>query len=148
MFSNKITNIPQYKGLTVGNILKFARSKTNIDDFCLRMIIPKNLADHGFTTSWIHYLKILSKLYSDNDRGKKNGINRILKSWNNFKTRIYQYISKIQCRFSCKGKSHFLARVPKLTNDKIKIEKLEEEKKEEFDKKLDAYEDINDLKTN
>ena len=32
MFSNKITNVPQYKGLTVGNILKFARSKTNIDE--------------------------------------------------------------------------------------------------------------------
>ena len=47
-----------------------------------------------------------------------------------------------------KGKSHFLARVPKLANDKIKITKLEEVKKEEFDKKFDAYEEIKRLKIN
>ena len=29
----KITNVPQYKDLTVRNILKFARSKTNIYEF-------------------------------------------------------------------------------------------------------------------
>ena len=29
----KVANVPQYKGLTVRNILKFATSKTNIDEF-------------------------------------------------------------------------------------------------------------------
>ena len=49
----KVTNVTQYKGLTDRNILKFARSKTNIDEFLPEYDYLKEPCRYGFATSWI-----------------------------------------------------------------------------------------------
>ena len=47
---------------------------------------------------------------------------------------------------SIKGKSHFLARMPKPTKDKIRIQMLEEEKKEVVAKAKDTETELHELK--
>ena len=143
----KVTNVPQYKGLAVRNILKFARSKTNIDEYLPEYDYSKepnrswlcNIVNTIIEEEFQNFIQIMIE-----ERRKT-----LIESQNLGITAKHEFINifrKSNAVSTVKGKSHFLARVPKLTNDKIKIAKLAEEKKEELDKKLDAYGEIRRLK--
>ena len=126
-------NVPQYKGLTVKNILKFARSKTNIYEFLPEYDYSKepcrprlfNIVNSIIEKDFQNFIQIMIE-----ERRKA------LIEYQNLRiTAKLEFINifrKSNAVSAVKEKSQFLARVPKLTNDKIKITKLEEEKKEEF----------------
>ena len=127
----KVTKVPQYKGITVRSILKFARDQINIDKYVPECDYPKEP-----NLEWL--CKVANSLIQNefqsfiqkNDWGQKKSINWISKSWHNCKTWVYVNFQKSQTVSTFPGKSHFLTRFPKLTKDNIKIRKLEMENEE------------------
>ena len=145
----KVTKVPQYKGLTVKNILKFARDQMNIDKYIPEFDYPKepnwewlcniiNTLLHDEFQKFI--LKIIEERRNELINSQNLGITVRPEFLNIFKKS--QAVS-IQTR-----KSHFLARVPKPTKDHIQIRKLEMENEEVKESKFEAFEEIRKLKTN
>ena len=127
----KVTNDHQHKGITVRNIHKFARSKTNIDEFLPEYDYSKepcrpwlcNIVNTIIEKEFQHFIQIMiEERRKALIKPKDLGITA--------KPEFIKIFQKSGCRFSCKTKVSLSCKSPKLIIDKIKITKLEEEKKE------------------
>ena len=132
----KLVHVPQYKGLRVKEILIYAKTKVNISRY-----LPDYEYNKDPNRIWLW--NVVNSLIPDDFKEFINDkvIQRkeaLIKSQNlcvNVKPEFLTLFKTSQAISLFKGKSHFLARQPKKTNDKIKIEEYEEEKLS-YDKKV------------
>ena len=144
----KVTKVPQYKGLTVKNILKFARDQMNIDKYIPEFDYPKEpnrewLCNIINTLLHDEFQKFILKIVEERR-------NELIHSQNlgiTVRPEFLNIFKKSQAVSIQTGKSHFLARVPKTTKDHIQIRKLEMENEEVKERKFEAFEEIRKLKS-
>ena len=124
-----VTKVPHYKNLTVSKILRFARSKGDINKY-----IPDYKYNKEPNREWLWNVintlipEEFSEFVSRNIALRKN---ELIKSQNLSITAMPEFISIFKTSQSVsmhKGRSHFLTREPKLSKDKILIGKIEEER--------------------
>ena len=142
-----VIKVPQYNGLHVKDILKFASTKVNI---------KKYLPDYDYfkepNREWLW--NIVNTLVSQDFQSfikEKIEIrkNDIIKSQNlgiQAKPEFISIFRKSQAVSSMKGRSHFLARMPKISKDRQMILDLEKEKEVHDSKVKKLIDEIDDLR--
>ena len=128
--------------------MKFARTQTNIDKYLPEYYYPKEpnrewLCNVVNTLVQIKFQDFIKKVTEDRRKALIDSQNLRITARPEF-IRIFQ---KSQAVSTLPGKSHFLARFPKPTKDRIQIRKLEMENEEVKEKKLEAFEEIRKLKS-
>ena len=124
-----VIKVPHYKGLTVAKILRFARSKQNINNY-----IPDYKYCKEPNREWLW--NVINTLIPEEFQSfiSHNVMQRraeLIKSQNLSITAKPEFISifrNSQLVSMHKGRSHFLTREPKLSKDKTTISNFEEEK--------------------
>ena len=141
------TKVPQYGGLKVRDLLRFARTKVKIDEFLPEYSYTKepnrewlcNVINTLITDDFKKFIKInIEKRNKELISSQNLGINAT--------SEFIEIFKKSQSISTAKGKSHFLARTPKLTKDQHKVIAIEEEKKEIQSKTDMLEEELNELK--
>ena len=143
----KVIKVPQYKSLSVKDILQFAQRRIRIDRF-----LPKydNLKDPN--REWLCYIinSIISekfqKIYWLKSRGE---IKQLISSQNlgiSVQSELMNIFKKSNSISTVKGKSHFQARMPKPTKDKLTIRKFKEERIELNKREMDVENQLAELK--
>ena len=131
----KVINIPQYEGLTVNDLIKFAESEFDIDKF-----LPEYDYDKVPNRTWLCNLIntiIPEKLNMLVDKKIKERNQKLIASQNlmiNAKEEFISIFKNSQSISSLKGKSQYLVRAPKKTKDQLVIQNLVEENKEVMSK--------------
>ena len=145
--SIRVINVPQYKGLTVKNILEFKQENIHIHRFLpdydylkepnrewlwnmVNTIIPEKF--QNFVQAMVEERREQLIDIQNLEISVQSKFKNIFKS--------FQSISTI------KGKSHYLTCLPKSTKEHIKIQKIEEEKKEIIFKTKDTEDQLLELK--
>ena len=142
-----VIKVPQYNGLHVKDILKFASTKINI---------KKYLPDYDYfkepNREWLWNI-VNTLVPQDFQSFIKEKIeirkNDIIKSQNlgiQAKPEFISIFRKSQAVSSMKGRSHFLARMPKISKDRQMILDLEEEKEVHDSKVKKLIDEIDDLR--
>ena len=134
----EVIKVPQYKGLTVSDILKFAATKTYIN----RYLPEYNYAKEP-NREWVWNL--VNSLIPDEfqrfiKKREEERRKEILVSNNlaiKVKPEFLDIFRSSQAISTICGKSHFLARDPKVDKAQRRINELKEEKKEIEDKNDD-----------
>ena len=113
----RVTKVLQYKGLTVRNILKFARTQTDIDKY-----IPEYDYLKGPNQEWlcnvvntlvqIEFQNFIQKVTEDRRKALIDSQNLGI----SVRPEFMNIFQKSQAASTLPGKSHFLARFPKPTN--------------------------------
>ena len=142
-----VIKVPQYNGLHVKDILKFASTKVNI---------KKYLPDYDYfkepNREWLWNIvntlvpQDLQSFIKEKIEIRKNDI---IKSQNlgiQAKPEFISIFRKSQAVSSMKGRSHFLARMPKISKDRQMILDLEEEKEVHDSKVKKLIDEIDDLR--
>ena len=142
-----VIQVPQYKGLRVKDLLNFAESEFEIHDF-----LPKYDYNKEPNREWL--CNLINSLISDKF---KEFINIEIKRRNkelitnqnlgiSARPEFIEIFRNSQSISTMKGKSHFLVRTPKPTKAQVKMNKLEEEKKEAYTKATLMQRDLDSLK--
>ena len=135
-----VIKIPHYKELTVAKILRFARSKGDINSY-----IPDYKYSKEPNREWLWNVintlipEKFQEFIAQNVMQRKD---ELMQSQNLSITTKPEFISIFQNSQSVsihKGRSHFLTREPKISKDKSLIAKFEEEK-QTSNKKIDSLE--------
>ena len=142
-----VVKVPQYKGLHVKDLLRFAATKINI---------KKYLPDYEYckepNREWLCNLlnTLLGKDFQDYIKERIELRKRELIESKNLgvyaKDEFVNIFKKSQAVSSMKGKSHFLVRMPRDTKEKKIINNLEEEKKGSDTKVRGLVKEIDDLR--
>ena len=124
-----VIKVPQYNGLKVRDLIRFAESKFSIDKF-----LPEYSYHKEPNREWL--CNIINTLVNDEFKNfiqekidKRN--KELIKTQNlgvSAKQEFIDIFKRSKAISTTKGKSHFLTRVPKLTKDQLRLKKLEEEK--------------------
>ena len=143
----KVIKVPQYKGLTVRDILNFANRNIHIDRF-----LPKYEYLKDPNREWLcnvintiipeKFQKYIELRVEERKKSLINSQNLGISVQPEF-MKLFQQSKSIS---TVKGKSHFLTRMPKPTKDKLVIKRLEEEWKENKEREKDVENQITDLK--
>ena len=147
-WSQRVTiKVPQYNGFRVKNIIKFATDHIDIKKF-----LPKYSYEKEPNREWLCII-VNSLLTEDFNAFIEDKIDtrkqELIKSQNvsfSVKPEFVKIFQNSQSISSSKGKSHFLARMPRPTKDKEKIRQLEEEKSDNFYKAKVLKLEIEELK--
>ena len=143
-----LTKVPQYEGLKVKDLLRFAKSKTEIDQF-----LPEYSYNKEPNREWLCNMinTLITDEFQEFIKMKVEKRNKEIISSQNLGIKATSEFVKIfkrsQSISTTNGKSHFLARNPKITKEQQKIITLEEEKKELDSKASILKEELNDLKS-
>ena len=129
----------QYKGLTVRDIIKFAKTKIDINSYLPDYEYLKetnrewlwNVVNSLIPNEFQKYIKIWEEKRREELLQSSNLAIRV-------KPEFLDIFKSSQSVSTIKGKSHFLTRNPKITKDKISISILNEEKKE-LERRSDAF---------
>ena len=129
-----IINVPQYEGLTVKDLMKFAETEFDIHKF-----LPEYDYHKDPNRSWL--CNIINTIITEKfnkfiDKKIKERNKKLITSQNltvNAKEEFIKIFKNSQAISTMKGKSYFLVRNPKQSKEKIMINKLNEEKKESID---------------
>ena len=142
-----VIKVPQYKGLFVKDLLKFASTKVNI-----KRCIPDYEYSKEPNREWL--CNLLNTLIPEDFKDfitEKTEIRKqeLIKNQNlviNAKPEFIDIFQKSQVVSLMKGRSHFLTRMPRITKDKQTIQDLEEEKGEYDSKVINLIEEIEALR--
>ena len=124
-----VIKVPQYKGLRVNDIIKFASSNLDITKFLPKYSYQKepnrewlwNVVNSLMTEEFNKFIESKVEIRKQEIINSQNiGITA--------KPEFIKIFKNSQPISSMKGKSHFLARVPKPTKEQMKIRELEEDK--------------------
>ena len=143
-----VIKVPQYKGLRVIDIIQFASSQLDINKF-----LPKYSYQKEPNREWLWNVvnSLMTEKFNEFIESKTElRKQELIKSQNigvSAKKEFIEIFKNSQSISSVKGKSHFLARVPKPTKDQMKVRQLEEDKiNSEYKAKVFKLE-IDELKT-
>ena len=143
-----VIKVPQYKGLRVKDIIKFASTQLDIFKF-----LPKYSYNKEPNREWLWNIvnSLMAGQFNKFIETKIDTRNiDLIQSQNigiSTKPEFIEIFKKSQSISSVKGRSHFLVRDPKPTKDQLKIRQLEEEKvNNEYKSKVFKLE-IDELKT-
>ena len=141
-----VINVPHYKGLTVQDILLFAESNVNINDY-----LSEYEYDKAPNRVWLwnvinslipgEFKSFIEKKVKE----RKQGLIRSQNLWLSVKPEFLSLFKNSQSASLAKKKSHFFARLPKKTNDQKKIDDYEEEKKKSDNKARQLEDEIDQL---
>ena len=128
--SIKVIQVPQYKGLTVRDIIKFAKTKIDINSYLPDYEYLKepnrewlwNVVNSLIPNEFQKYIKIWEEKRREELLQSSNLAIRV-------KPEFLDIFKSSQSVSTIKGKPHFLTRNPKITKDKISISILNEEKR-------------------
>ena len=142
-----VIKVPQYKGLRVNEIIEFASGHIDIKKF-----LPKYSYEKEPNREWL--CNIVNTLLNEEFNkfiGEKVEIRKqeFIKSQNisvSVKPEFLKIFKNSQSISYSKGKSHFLARMPRPTKDQEKIKQLEEEKVDSYYKAKVLKLEIEELK--
>ena len=129
----KVINIPQYEGLAVNDLIKFAESEFDIDKF-----LPEYDYYKEPNRTWLYDLIntiIPEKLNMLVEKKIKERNDKLIASQNLMINAKYEFISifkNLQSISSLKGKSQYLVRAPK--KDQLVIQNLVKENMEVMSK--------------
>ena len=143
-----LTKVPQYEGLKVKDLLRFAKSKTEIDQF-----LPEYSYNKEPNREWLCNMinTLITDEFQEFIKMKVEKRNKEIISSQNLgikaTSEFVEIFKRSQSISTTNGKSHFLARNPKITKEQQKIITLEEEKKELDSKTSILKEELNDLKS-
>ena len=143
-----LTKVPQYEGLKVKDLLRFAKSKTEIDQF-----LPEYSYNKEPNREWLCNMinTLITDEFQEFIKMKVEKRNKEIISSQNLgikaTSEFVEIFKRSQSISTTNGKSHFLARNPKVTKEQQKIITLEEEKKELDSKASILKEELNDLKS-
>ena len=143
-----LTKVPQYEGLKVKDLLRFAKSKTEIDQF-----LPEYSYNKEPNREWLCNMinTLITDEFQEFIKMKVEKRNKEIISSQNLgikaTSEFVEIFKRSQSISTTNGKSHFLARNPKITKEQQKIITLEEEKKELDSKASILKEELNDLKS-
>ena len=142
-----VVQVPQYDGLRVKDLLKFAESEFEINDF-----LPTY--DYNKEPNRVWLCNLINTLIPEkfkefiNLKIKKRN-QELIESQNlgiHVKSEFIDIFNNSQSISTMKGKSHFLARAPKKKKHQLKVEKVEEERKEAFSKVEELKRNLESLK--
>ena len=142
-----VVQVPQYDGLRVKDLLKLAESEFEINDF-----LP--IYDYNKEPNRVWLCNLINTLIPEkfkefiNLKIKKRN-QELIESQNlgiHVKSEFIDIFNNSQSISTMKGKSHFLARAPKKIKDQLKVEKVEEERKEAFSKVEELKRNLESLK--
>ena len=143
-----LTKVPQYEGLKVKDLLRFAKSKTEIDQF-----LPEYSYNKEPNREWLCNMinTLITDEFQEFIKMKVEKRNKEIISSQNLgikaTSEFVEIFKRSQSISTTNGKSHFIARNPKITKEQHKIITLEEEKKELDSKASILKEELNDLKS-
>ena len=134
----KVIKVPQYKGLTVRDILNFANRNIHIERFlpeydCLKDPNREWLCNIINTIIPDKFQKYIELKIEERKQQLINSQNLGISVQPEF-IKLFKQSKSI----STVKKSHFLTRIPKPTKDKIIIKRFEEERKEFSEKEKDV----------
>ena len=124
-----VIKVPQYEGLRVKDIIKFALTLFDITKY-----LPKYSYNKEPNREWLwNIVNSLMTREFNNFIESKISIrkNELIHSQNimiSAKPNFLEIFKNSQSISSMKGRSHFLARMPKPTKEQLKVKQLEEEK--------------------
>ena len=142
-----VIKVPQYKGLTVRNILRFADSKFHVTNY-----LPDYTYAKEPNREWVWNVinTIIPGDFQAFIEEKVNERKQYLIESQNLGISVLPEFQNIfknsQAVSTVNGKSYFLARFPKVTKNQSKLQKLEEEKKEFESHTSTLTQEINELK--
>ena len=143
-----LTKVSQYEGLKVKDLLRFAKSKTEIDQF-----LPEYSYNKEPNREWLCNMinTLITDEFQEFIKMKVEKRNKEIISSQNLgikaTSEFVEIFKRSQSISTTNGKSHFLTRNPKITKEQQKIITLEEEKKELDSKASILKEELNDLKS-
>ena len=143
----RVIKVPQYKGLTVRNIVEFAKKNIHIDRF-----LPEYDYFKEHNREWLCNIvnTIIPEKFQNFIKLKIEERKQLLIDSQNLGISVQPEFMNIfkssQSISSIKRESHFLACIPKPTKDKIRMQMLEEEKKEVVAKAKDTEAELHELK--
>ena len=123
--------VPQYKGLTVKSILEFANKNIHIDRFLPDYDYLKD-PNREWLCNIIHTI-IPDKFQNYVQTKVEERRQQLIDTQNlgiSVQPEFINIFKSSQSISTVNGKFHFLTRLPKPTKDQMRIQKLEEEKKE------------------
>ena len=142
-----VVNVPQYEGLRVRDLIKFAEREFEIHKF---------LPDYDYhkepNRDWLCNIinTVISDKFKEFINEKTMERNKKLVESQNLKINADRYFIDIfknsKAISTLKGKSHFLVRAPKQNKDQLMINKISEEKKEIINKVTLMKKEIEALK--
>ena len=139
--------VPQYKGLTVKSIIEFAQRNIHIDKY-----LPDYEYSKENNREWVWNIVntiIPEKFKRFIDQKVEERKQQIIKSQNLGISVNPEFMSIFKSSNSVsfvKGKSHFLARLPRPSKEQKNIQELEEEKREIIAKAENAENKLEELK--
>ena len=143
-----VIKVPQFKGLRVKEIIKFASNHIEI-----AKLLPKYSYEKEPNREWLCNVvnSLLTREFNEFIESKENIRKQVLIQSQNIsiaaKPEFIKIFKNSESISNSKGKSHFLARMPKPTKDQNKIRQLEEEKKDSYYKEKVFKLEIEELKT-
>ena len=135
----EVIKVPQYKGLKVSDILKFAATKTNINIYLPEYDYPKEP-----NREWVCNIvnSLIPEEFQYFIKHKEEIRRREILMSNNLGMKVNPEFLSIfkssQAVSTVSGRSHFLTRDPKITYAQREIIQLKEERKE-IDRKADSF---------
>ena len=142
-----VIRVPHYKGLQVRDLLRFASSKVNIEDY-LPDYQYKKEPNRKWLWNVINTL-VNTEFHEFIEEKVEKRREELIESQNlgiKVKPEFEVLFASTKSVSTMKGKSHFLTRMPKINKDHQKLMELEEEIKEHDSKEIELNRELEALK--